>query len=876
MPQKRSRKKPASKRTAVRNRAKAHTPHLRQIIGSNAFGRLYAAGAVVVLLGTTLFWSLLGARLQLGNADQLVNTYLAENSSVFQNASLPAAHSFLMKWPLFWLTQLYGANDAAFITFTLLTVLVTVGVLVGILYLLDRRLLVFGTLCLALASVLLLIPAQPYPGALLPANMAMAATRNLEYILYIAAIVLFIRSPRLKTWGFWAATATLALLIASDKLFLTLSIGGALMAIVVYAILRRTELVKLAGLWLVMSLVAGAASAAILFLLDATHVVHIVGQDAAGPYGFVHDLRQLSLAIVFAGFGILGNFGANIASGVTNIYDAPRLAYQHLTNAGGLAYLMNTAVLIVGLIAAWKLLLASFLKPKRKKQQVNPSSRLSLILIWTGLASVVVFIFSDHYYPVDARYLTMTFFAIFIAMAAYSRQRKWQPETLILIGLGLVVSCILGLAVAAQSYTNSLTAMNTLKNRDTLIAQTLSHHPVTTLLGDYWRVVPIKQLAQPKDKLQVTPYSNCLEPREILSSNAWKANLQKQSFAYLLSLDQHSPDFPACSLEQIIGRYGRPNSSIVIAGSLEKPQELLLFYDHGTNSATSLTGTSSYSNTILPVPLEQIPNTQCSKPTVLNIVAHEDDDLLFLSPDLIDSIKAGNCVRTVYVTAGDAGSDGLYWLSREQGSKAAYDVMDGPDRDVWIDRAVKLENGEFATVSSPVHHPNISLVFMRLPDGNLDGNGFRAFDHQSLSHLLAGETNKVQSVDQQSSYSAQQLEAALTALMDTYKPAEVRTQSPSNMSEIYADHSDHLAVGQSVGLAYAQYQNQDNSQLKYYVGYPIRQWDQNVLDWQLQEKRVAFFAYGRYDGGVCDSLEICSHTPTYSAYLGRQYSFDAE
>src|ERR1700694_2302046 len=42
--------------------------------------------------------------------------------------------------------------------------------------------------------------------------------------------------------------------------------------------------------------------------------------------------------------------------------------------------------------------------------------------------------------------------------------------------------------------------------------------------------------------------------------------------------------------------------------------------------------------------------------TTLNIVAHEDDDLLFLSPDLLHAIQAGRAVRTVFVTAGDSGA----------------------------------------------------------------------------------------------------------------------------------------------------------------------------------------------------------------------------
>src|SRR5579875_1841597 len=40
---------------------------------------------------------------------------------------------------------------------------------------------------------------------------------------------------------------------------------------------------------------------------------------------------------------------------------------------------------------------------------------------------------------------------------------------------------------------------------------------------------------------------------------------------------------------------------------------------------------------------------------VMNIVAHEDDDLLFINPRIAQAIDQQACVRTVYVTAGDDG-----------------------------------------------------------------------------------------------------------------------------------------------------------------------------------------------------------------------------
>ena len=66
---------------------------------------------------------------------------------------------------------------------------------------------------------------------------------------------------------------------------------------------------------------------------------------------------------------------------------------------------------------------------------------------------------------------------------------------------------------------------------------------------------------------------------------------------------------------------------------------------------------------------------RCSAGKTMNIVAHEDDDLLFLSPALLRDVRRGRCVRTVFVTAGDASERvggtadqrSVYWHAREVG-----------------------------------------------------------------------------------------------------------------------------------------------------------------------------------------------------------------
>ncbi|KAL4800236.1 hypothetical protein BDV19DRAFT_384595 [Aspergillus venezuelensis] len=76
---------------------------------------------------------------------------------------------------------------------------------------------------------------------------------------------------------------------------------------------------------------------------------------------------------------------------------------------------------------------------------------------------------------------------------------------------------------------------------------------------------------------------------------------------------------------------------------------------------------------------------------VLNIVAHQDDDLLFLSPDLLHYIQTNHEVRTVFLSAGDSGREASYWQDREEGVRTAYALMsDSPNRDKLIDSLVHL------------------------------------------------------------------------------------------------------------------------------------------------------------------------------------------
>jgi LmbE family N-acetylglucosaminyl deacetylase len=855
----------------VRRADTAPFGQFKKLILNPRFAPGYALFGVIVLALTTLFWSILGARLQSTNSDQLVNPLLFENGHTFHNAQFPAAHSQLLKWPLFWLVKLFSFSGGAYVFLTVVAVLVTVTGLALVLYRIEKRPLVFGTLCLALASVLLLVPAQPYAGGLLPVNMAMLATRNLEYLLYIISLWLLIRTTRLRSRSFWLGVAALGLLVASDRLFLSLSLGGALLALVAYALARNWKLVSLAVNWLVGNLLGGAAGFALLWLLQLGGLTHFAGQSSSGPYTAVHGLHSVVLGVIYGIGGLFTNLGANPAYDAVVVRHIPHQLGTRLFGLGGVAYLINILLLVLGATIVWRLLARSV---KRSNGRVlDTPLRLALALVWSTLAAVGIFVASNHYYAVDARYLTIVLFAAFVSAAAYTRRKEWPADRLVIAGGVLVIGILLGIVAAGRTYHDQHQALEPISDRNATVGQVLKQHTTPVLLGDYWRVVPIKATGGNQGQ-PITPLNGCTQPRTILSSAAWQADIRTHGFAYLLSLGGGLTDYPHCSLQQIIDSYGRPNTSALIAGSLKNPQELLLFYDHGAHRSAPKASTKTPA-TVLPITPDQLPYTTCNGPTVMNFVAHQDDDLLFMNPDILHDIRAGHCIRTVYLTAGDDGGDRYYWLGREQGSEAAYASLTG-DKSIWVQRIVELGNHSFVAIANPKGNAKISLVFMHLPDGNTKGEGFPASHNESLARLESGAIKQIHTVDGQSVYTSAQLQAALVTLMHLYLPAEIRTQA-NFISTKYPDHSDHMAVGRYVGRAYVAYEQQQyaglvNIPLLFYIGYPIHQLPANISDGDLQAKETAFLAYAKHDGGVCHSVTDCAKNPAYGAYLLRQYT----
>lgn len=119
------------------------------------------------------------------------------------------------------------------------------------------------------------------------------------------------------------------------------------------------------------------------------------------------------------------------------------------------------------------------------------------------------------------------------------------------------------------------------------------------------------------------------------------------------------------------------------------------------------------------------PDTGC-RPTLAG-VAHQDDDLLFISPEVQRLIRARCFVGTVYLTAGDAGrpfaGGDSYVRRRERGLRAAYARMAGAANH-WF-RADLTVRGRDLVSYVLAGRPDVRLVFLRLPDGFPRGSAVR-------------------------------------------------------------------------------------------------------------------------------------------------------
>lgn len=292
------------------------------------------------------------------------------------------------------------------------------------------------------------------------------------------------------------------------------------------------------------------------------------------------------------------------------------------------------------------------------------------------------------------------------------------------------------------------------------------------------------------------------------------------------------------------------------------------------------------------------------------IVAHVDDDLIFQSPDLLNSIRksikdASFCTTTLILTAGDAGLPMDYTVARENGSDAAYGYMIGPtSRNVndYLSRFSQTFVSETwpkypgVTSGCIIHahktRKNIRKCHFRLPDGGDTGAGFSSTNFNSLRKLWDGtlpdsapklnNTVEIAAVDGKTGkWTLATLSLFLADMINDSKANTVRVQDWTKAETGVAavdEHSDHV-VAAKLGRVAVQLVNEDlngTREVKIlrsvhallaittpqlltaqhsYLDYDAVNLSVNLPDTDpnFQTKSNAFFAYASFDNQLVSS-----------------------
>jgi LmbE family N-acetylglucosaminyl deacetylase len=246
----------------------------------------------------------------------------------------------------------------------------------------------------------------------------------------------------------------------------------------------------------------------------------------------------------------------------------------------------------------------------------------------------------------------------------------------------------------------------------------------------------------------------------------------------------------------------------------------------------------------------------------LTIVAHQDDDLLFMQPDLYDAVQRGTGVTNVYVTAGN-GRHGLDLAeTRYDGLMAAYSAIAGQDG--WSCGWIQLgrndvEHCRLATA-------NVSLIFLGYPDGGKQGEAAN-----SLLHLWEGEIGAAPAVGRRStSYLQSDLIEVLAEIIDATAPATLRTLEIASTHGY--DHSDHMLVGALTVLATAA--SAQGPELISYRGYNIEDEPENKGPALFARSAGTLAHYEACATGCAPCGQTCAIEPAapHAIWLARRYA----
>ncbi|GIG56320.1 hypothetical protein Lfu02_06920 [Longispora fulva] len=299
-------------------------------------------------------------------------------------------------------------------------------------------------------------------------------------------------------------------------------------------------------------------------------------------------------------------------------------------------------------------------------------------------------------------------------------------------------------------------------------------------------------------------------------------------------------------------------------------------------AAAGLTGASSAP----PAHAEDGPTPE----RLAQIVAHPDDEILFLNPDLQRSAEAGYANTTVYLTAGDADRGPEYSRSRQDGAMEAHRHMAGvapcaTPRACWTQDAPTIGPSTVQRFTLTAR-PAVQLIFLNVRDGYDDGascdlmhlwtdGGFTA------TPVVPDDATDPDAVGR-TRYTHVTLRDTVVAILRAVRPTLVRGQDPHPdhryqpgyrcLGQTFDDHYDHVASALFTEEVTGWYTGPgDNHRLavQYYRQNNIQTLVPNLTAHDRDLKDAVFRHYIPYDDATRDPAG--NPAPVYVAYSKVMY-----
>lgn len=265
------------------------------------------------------------------------------------------------------------------------------------------------------------------------------------------------------------------------------------------------------------------------------------------------------------------------------------------------------------------------------------------------------------------------------------------------------------------------------------------------------------------------------------------------------------------------------------------------------------------------------------------VVAHADDWQLFMGDVVVDALRRGDPVLAVLTDAGDAGRGEEFWRTREVAALAsmrAAEELAGLRAETPLCTSLRIAmhgvlpaRAIFAHRVRECRTPQMTTVFLRLPDGKPDGSGYAAHRFATLRKLGDSTIRRLTALDSSASYSGMDdLGATVTGIVREHQRLGLTMHMHTSDPEVLTnpiDHADHRVTGR-LGIMAARALR---APVTLYSGYSNVHRPDNLRPEAAAWKSYCFVAYDRAmmtsHGGWSAYAE---NAWAHAQYLSRTYA----